>query len=645
MTSPAERTPATDCPDENQLALLAEGGLGERERGAIDRHLDGCAVCTRLVAELAGLAAPARAVPARYRIVRQLGAGAMGVVWEAEDEHLRRRVALKFVRPESAADRAHRSRLFREARALAQLRHPNVVAVYDVGEVGQGAPTGAPTGDAAGDGMGAELFLALELVEGTNARTWREAAPRSPAEILAVWRQAAAGVAAVHRAGIVHRDLKPDNILVAADGRVLVGDFGLATGELGETHDGATALTRSGAVIGTPIYMAPEQLFGDPATQRSDQYALCVSIWEALVGQRPFAGPTIGAIAMAMTKPLALPARADLRHVFAALARGLDPDPAKRWPDVDALIAALARPAPRRRGVALALGALGAAGLAAAATAVTLAAVEDAAPPAGTAAIERLATTSPDAHPTAQGEPAMPAPPTIDVAATASDGVPGAGKPRVVPKRSRTGPPPIAVQPAPVATPATRSAWRTLYDRATDELAYGDGAECLQLVASIPPVPAAMAVDVEVLRASCMMDAGDCAGGRAALEAAGRAQGWTMARLDAALDAADLAHCPLDAPPRARWPARARYRLQLAAATRRTCRPVLAFIAQHAVQLPDPREALLLETSCRVNDRDCAGARASWRQAYVPAGTLPAQRPQLEQAADAAFVKAFPRCP
>lgn len=607
MTAPDARA----CPDENQLALLAEGALDDDARGAIERHLDGCAPCTRLVAELAGLAAPARAAPPRYRIVRQLGAGAMGVVWEAEDEHLRRRVALKFVRPESAADQAHRARLFREARALAQLRHPNVLAVYDVGA----CPGGADD----------ELFLTLELVEGTHARAWRDAAPRTPAEILGVWRQAAAGVAAVHRAGIVHRDLKPDNILVAADGRVLVGDFGLATGALGDTHDGATSLTQSGAVIGTPIYMAPEQLFGEAATAKSDQYALCVSIWEALAGARPFRGATIGAIALAMRKPPTARPSHTLRHVFAALARGLEPDPAKRWPDVAALLAALSRSAPRRRGPVIAVAA---AGLAAVATVMTLASIDDhaGASPATPAAV---AAVTPDAS-----VPPRPTAPLDDAPVGAT---------RVVSARSAS--PPIPVQPAPPPPPPRPTTWKTVYDRATDQLGYGDGAACLQLLASIPPVPARMAPEVETLRASCMMDAGDCVGGRAALEAVGHADGWPATRIATALDHADRAHCPLDAGPRDRWPARARYRLQVAAATKRACGHVLAFIQRHAIQLPDAREALLLETSCRVNEGDCAGARAAWRQAFVPTGTTAAQRPALEQTADAGFAKGFPHCP
>jgi serine/threonine protein kinase len=343
---------AEACPDENVLVSLAEGSIDGEDRRAIDRHLDGCAECSKLVAHLAKLAVPewrdagavnVRSGPTeRYKIVRQLGQGAMGVVWEAEDTNLGRRVALKFVRPEGANKQSLRRRLLREARALAQIRHVNVVQVFDAGEADD------------------EVCLVLELVDGTNARAWREAAPRTLDETLAVWRQAAAGLAAVHRAGIVHRDIKPDNVLVAADGRVLVGDFGLATGDLG-----VTTTTVSGAVIGTPLYMAPEQLAEAPATAKSDQFALCASIWEAVVGERPFRGATIAAIVLAMSRPPVMPAmtgrsRAEVR-TLEVLARGLDPNPARRYPDIDALLAALADPAPSTNRSSLILAAIGAA--------------------------------------------------------------------------------------------------------------------------------------------------------------------------------------------------------------------------------------------------------------------------------------------
>ena len=308
------------CPDDHTLGLLVAGELSDAERATVERHLGGCAWCAQLIAEYSR-AVPRRAIPERYQLIRRLGAGAMGEVWEAEDTVLGRRVALKSVCAEAAADREYQARLVREARALARLHHPGVVAIYDL--------------DQSDDG---ELFVALELIDGRTARAWRAAAPRTTAEILAVWRAVAGSLAAVHRAGIVHRDLKPDNVFIASDGRVVLGDFGLASMAAG---GGSTTLTASGQIIGTPLYMPLEQLRGGAATAASDQFALCVCLWEALVGTRPFrASGTVAALVTAMRERPPLPLRR--RGLLAVLARGLDPDPARRWPDVPALLAALA---------------------------------------------------------------------------------------------------------------------------------------------------------------------------------------------------------------------------------------------------------------------------------------------------------------
>ena len=296
------------CPDDNTLGLLVAGELGDAERARVERHLGGCPACAQLIAEVAR-ATPRRAIPERYQLTRRLGAGAMGEVWEAEDTLLGRRVALKFIRPESTDDPQYRARLVREARALARLRHPGIVAVHDLEQASDG-----------------ELFVALELVDGSTARAWRAAAPRTTREILAVWRAVADGLTAAHRAGIVHRDLKPDNVFIAGDGRVVIGDFGLAS----MTADaGSTTLTPTGQLVGTPLYMPPEQLRGGAVTARSDQFALCVCLWEALVGARPFpTAGTIAALVTAMRDRPALPVRR--RGLLAVLARGLDPDPEKR---------------------------------------------------------------------------------------------------------------------------------------------------------------------------------------------------------------------------------------------------------------------------------------------------------------------------
>jgi serine/threonine protein kinase len=311
------------CPDENTLALMVEGAIGDELRATLEGHLDACESCSNLIAEL-GLATPPRELPARYRLIGQLGVGAMGVVWEAEDTALGRKVALKFLRDDASGDREYRGRLMREARALAQVRHPNVIAVHDLGKLGEDAD--------------AELFLALELVVGADSRSWRNASARSPTEILAVWRQVAAGLAAVHGAGIVHRDLKPENVLVADDGRAVITDFGLAAGAFPRD---LSALTRTGRLVGTPLYMAIEQLRGRPATAKSDQFSLCVCIWEALVGERPFPPQkSLAKHGFALLDPPKPPPGLD-RAVYDILVRGLDPEADKRWPDVATLMAAI----------------------------------------------------------------------------------------------------------------------------------------------------------------------------------------------------------------------------------------------------------------------------------------------------------------
>ena len=297
--------------------------------------------------------APGTVVRERYAIERALGAGGMGTVYLARDLELARAVALKVHR--DAAD----DRLRREAVAMARLAHPNVVTVFEIGEL---------------DGR---AFVAMEYIPGHTLRAHLAARRRRRAEILELLCAAGEGLVAAHAAGLVHRDVKPDNILVGEDGRVRIGDFGLAreTGEApvrgddpaldastsgaGETGGRLTAI---GAVIGTPAYMAPEQLDGGELDARTDQFAFCVVAWEALCGQRPFTGEALDALRAAIARgpvPTArsggargrpegaapagtLPAR--LRRV---LARGLAEDPAARWPSMRALLAAL-RAAERR---------------------------------------------------------------------------------------------------------------------------------------------------------------------------------------------------------------------------------------------------------------------------------------------------------
>ena len=314
----------------------------------------------------------------KYRLERLLGTGGMGAVWAAHDVDLDRKVALKVLGEGLAGDATAQARLLREARAMARLRHNNVVAVYD-----------ALTLD------GHDVIV-MELVDGTTLAQWLADKPRTPDEILPLVIAAGRGLAAAHAAGMVHRDFKPHNVLVDREGRVLVTDFGLARSSELASLSGAplppamettaaggtvsmvrgdaatmavtprdrgaldTPLTRTGTLLGTPAYMAPEQLRGEPADARADQFAFCVTAWEALAGTRPYIGATLGEIA----KSIAAGERADAaripKSVRAPLERGLSADPAARWPSMPPLLDALA-PAPPRRARAplwIALGSL-----------------------------------------------------------------------------------------------------------------------------------------------------------------------------------------------------------------------------------------------------------------------------------------------
>ncbi|MBL8622286.1 MAG: serine/threonine protein kinase [Myxococcales bacterium] len=275
----------------------------------------------------------------RYRVQARLGSGGMGVVWAALDPALDRRVAIK-VLPSLSPDRraSLEVRLRREAQALARLEHPNVVAVYDVGVAAE------------------SVFIAMQLIDGTTLDAYlaREALP--PPQILAMFVEACRGLAAAHAAGIVHRDVKPTNLLVDRAGRVYVSDFGLARSAsdapaetTADTSLLADELTRAGAVMGTPIYMAPEQHAGAATDPRSDQFSLCVSLWTALFGQHPFVSgrwqAEVALPAMRADRVIEPPRRARVpARVVRALRRGLRCDPAARWPSMDALAEALAPP-------------------------------------------------------------------------------------------------------------------------------------------------------------------------------------------------------------------------------------------------------------------------------------------------------------
>ncbi len=332
------------CLDDKLAHGLAAGTLDEAASAEARRHIDTCDSCRDLVAAVATTAdtAPAPEVIGRYEIIGVLGSGAMGVVYEAKDPQLERRVAIKLLRGD-----AHRDRLLREARAAAQISHPNVIAVFDAGIADD------------------EVFMAMELIRGRTLRQWLADKQRTWREIVDVCVKAGRGLAAIHRAGLVHRDVKPDNILVADDGRIVVTDLGLVRAEAGDSPIDGNApidLTQTGTLLGTPAYAAPEQLEGPrDIDARSDQFGYCVSAYEALAGARPFDGATLSGLRDAIDRGPAALDRADVpARIKTAIARGLAAEPAKRWPSMDDLVDELADVlAPKRRTAWIAVGALG----------------------------------------------------------------------------------------------------------------------------------------------------------------------------------------------------------------------------------------------------------------------------------------------
>ena len=289
---------------------------------------------------------PGSVVGDAFRVERELGRGAMGVVVLANHLALDRLVALK-VHPAKSPEDA--SRLAREAKAMAKVRHPNVVGIYDVREAG------------------GTLFIAMEYIEGQNARRWLAQGDISWRQRLDVCVQAAHGLQAAHEAGLVHRDFKPENILIGADGRVLVADFGLARAPGAVPMDPATPspgidaqLTAVGQVTGTPAYMSPEQWSGGPVDARSDVFALSVVIYEALYGRRPFEGKTPSDLIHTISRGMILqpPPNTEVpKAVFDVLRRGMAVDPRLRFGAVAMLLRALdsATSTAGRAGIALAV--------------------------------------------------------------------------------------------------------------------------------------------------------------------------------------------------------------------------------------------------------------------------------------------------
>lgn len=353
------------CPDDALLDAFVRGALTPDAIVSLETHVDRCDSCGELIATLARSharptargarpAIDAGATVGRYTLRAPLGEGASGRVFVAWDPSLSREVALKVLRPERAMDAIARERLAREAAALASLSHPNIVTVFDAGQAED------------------TVFVAMEIVRGPSLRAYASERSRSPHELLAVLRAIGEGLAAAHARGLLHRDIKPDNIIVGEDRPRLV-DFGLAAQDRDERAADeplATHLTQTGALLGTPLYMAPETLAGAAASERSDLYSLAVTAYESLAGRRPFDASTVPSLRAQIARgaqPIDGIAPSLDRAVRAALAES----PADRPASVRAWLASLHAPAPREKRLGP-RAALVAAALATAAVALTV---------------------------------------------------------------------------------------------------------------------------------------------------------------------------------------------------------------------------------------------------------------------------------
>ncbi len=327
----------------NAVVALADGLMDQSERSQWQSHLADCGLCRELVAVLVDEKAPAVALPTagemvgRYEILDRLGMGGFGVVFRARDTKLERDVALKLWRVDPLGSGGEESidDLIEEARALAKLSHPNVMAVYDAGRAGE------------------RVFLSGELIKGASLYERSCVGERAKTEELATWMaQCAYGLTAAHDVGLIHRDVKPDNILIGDDGRARIVDFGLSTSGL--APNGATTIGDS--LAGTPAYMSPEELLGEAATERSDQYSLCASFYEASHRQRLLLATDMSGLreAAKLAKVPVLDKKLP-RRLRSVLQRGLQPDPSQRFPSMAALAAAL-RPKAASRIVPFAFG-------------------------------------------------------------------------------------------------------------------------------------------------------------------------------------------------------------------------------------------------------------------------------------------------
>ena len=276
--------------------------------------------------------APDLVLGGRYRLGPLLGSGGMAQVYDGFDERLDRVVAVKLLRPDLAAQAGLRQRFELEARAAARLTHPNVVAVFDAGD---------------DDGRS---YIVMERLRGESLADAIAHGPLDVTWLLRLAEETLSAIGAAHDAGIIHRDIKPSNILLGADGRAKVADFGIArVAEAQAASEPTAAMTGTGLVLGTPAYLAPERAMGEPASRQSDLYSLGVVLYEALTGKKPYAGATPVAIAAAALQgapenPYLLRPDADPQLV-AVIARAMARDPADRYATAAQMAADLRRAA------------------------------------------------------------------------------------------------------------------------------------------------------------------------------------------------------------------------------------------------------------------------------------------------------------
>ncbi len=337
------------CLSDEVLFAFATGTIDARARAEAESHLADCGDCRAvLVQALSDADEEERDVVGakrigRYELLELLGAGSAGVVYRAFDTELERVVAIKvLVAGAEQATTGRKQRILREARAMAQLSHPSVVTVFDVG-VSDGA-----------------VFIVMEYVPGATLERWLHVERRTPVEIVSAFAAAGRGLQAAHEKRIVHRDFKSENVLVSRERQVRVTDFGLARSldsaqpdVLASLRDGDVS-TRTRGIFGTPAYMAPELFDGRPADAASDQFSFCVALLGALIGRHPF-GADQGIAMSELVKrireqridPAGARVPAALRDV---LLRGVRAEPRARFADMRALLAALEHAAaPLRR--------------------------------------------------------------------------------------------------------------------------------------------------------------------------------------------------------------------------------------------------------------------------------------------------------